>query len=83
MRSLINKIFEKNGQVKLIGSMILCVLFSILWNKSYMWGETYTLIFKILFAIPAIYLGLFLLISLSFAWVINPIKKLKEKKNKK
>lgn len=77
IKKIIHKIFEKNGFFKLtsalLSTILLLVLFRIFDSN----------IFLYISYVPGTYLSLYFIITLSYAWVINPLNQLKEKKKKK
>lgn len=78
MRQLIYKIFEKNGQVKLISAILLALIFMIINHRI---GYRYD-IWWVLAIIPGTYVLLFFLVGLVHAAIINPLKDRKKKLDK-
>ena len=77
MRNLIHLIFEKYGLLKMFGSAILTLLFYTLFYY------TGIIIFKYIMLPFAIYFTLLAITLFTHAYIINPYKSWKEKKNKK
>lgn len=76
MKKFIHVVFEKYGMLKLFGSAILALFFFWLFDR------TGLKIFKMAIIPPAVYFAVTALILFSYAWIINPIKSIKEKNKK-
>lgn len=75
MKKIIYLFFEKNGMLKIGVSMLLVTLFMILYKIFDM-----DIILWIA-GIPGVYLFLYFIILMVYAWIINPLNKRKENKD--
>jgi len=79
LRKILYYIFEKNGRAKMgISALLIAILISMFAIT----GRLYPIWWQ-LALIPGIYLGLFAVIGIMYAWIIWPIKSLIEWRKKK